>query len=388
MNLSSFFSSLDPDELITLSPLLLQTVLDTIPTGIQVLKSIRNENKEIIDFEYILYNETARSYTEADKKLMAGNLKKTDVFKHLVDGANAEPGNKSPQSFSFNGATNLFHIKYVKFGDGVLLSIEDITGKKMLEDMVERLNENILSANHDLAKAKLEMQTFSSIAANDYKDTLKLLYTTLEFITSAEAQNLSNAGRANIRRAQAAIQKLKLLTEDIIIYSTIQRLEGIKTIVNLKELLETIKTFMVKKIKGEGIEIDCNDTILVQGNPDLLSLLFHHLLDNAIKFTQQGKKTIVQVNCTQQEAAAINIRAAIPGKKYEVISIIDNGNGFEPEYAEDIFKMFYRVPNTHNQKGSGMGLAICKKIMDIHGGFITAESVPGEGATFNCYFPI
>lgn len=145
---------------------------------------------------------------------------------------------------------------------------------------------------------------------------------------------------------------------------------------------------MVKKIKGEGIEIDCNDTILVQGNPDLLSLLFHHLLDNAIKFTQQGKKTIVQVNCTQQEAAAINIRAAIPGKKYEVISIIDNGNGFEPEYAEDIFKMFYRVPNTHNQKGSGMGLAICKKIMDIHGGFITAESVPGEGATFNCYFPI
>ena len=116
--------------------------------------------------------------------------------------------------------------------------------------------------------------------------------------------------------------------------------------------------------------------------------MFRHLLDNAFKFSKPGKKTIIHINCTRQAATAIDHPSVTPNKNYDVVSIADNGHGFKPEQAVDIFKMFYRVPDTQNKKGSGMGLAICKKIMDIHQGFISAHSIPGDGAIFYCYFPV
>jgi signal transduction histidine kinase len=201
-----------------------------------------------------------------------------------------------------------------------------------------------------------------------------------------EARNLSNAGRANIRRAQSAIQKLKLLTEDIIVYSEIQNLDGNKTTVDLNAMMESIKAYSIKKMKEEDIRIDCDDVPELKGYPALLSLLFHHLIDNAIKFNQPGVKTVIHIKCSEQKGSSIKNRAAIPGKKYYLITITDNGHGFNPEYGEDLFTMFYRVSGTINHKGSGMGLAICKKIMDIHGGFIAAESIPEKGASFTCYF--
>ncbi len=639
------FSSLNTEELITLSPLLLQAVLDTVPTGVQVLKSVRDGQGEIVDFEYILGNEISNNYTDHEKNLMAENLKRPDIFQDLVKGVNAIYPTPSVDSFSINGSNKWFHITYRKFGDGIMLSIEDITDKKILEssnsearhmmqqiadttpdiiyimdlqtglvsytnrqiakelgyskeqiekmknplvdlfheddleamkdhlkkvkslpdntvleiehrmknnngelswyctrtsvfkrnitgepvekmgvshnitdrkeqeaklmtnlnllkqaeeivemgtwfydlptnqfcwsegmyrlfdlpketkvnpeiylefvsekekektgrlvemirkaepieeriqlqlpgkikrmiqikaigirddkgkmvksigvdrditdqvkleEKIDALNENVLAANHHLAKVNLEMQTFTSIAANDYKETLKHLYTNLEYITTTEAKNLNHTARANIRRAQAAIQKLKLLTEDIIIYSSIKSLDGGKSQVNVNELLETIKTYVTKKIKEEDVQIDCANLPVLYGYPALLSLMFHHLIDNSIKFHQQGKKIIIHINCDSREGLTINNPLAVPGKKYDVISITDNGHGFNPEHATDIFKMFFRIPETRNHKGSGMGLAICKKIMDIHGGFITAESVPENGANFYCYFP-
>jgi light-regulated signal transduction histidine kinase (bacteriophytochrome) len=264
----------------------------------------------------------------------------------------------------------------------------DITTQIKLAKKIENLNQSLLASNRELATVNLELQTFSSIAANNYKETLKQLYTNLEYITSAEAANLSNAGRANIRRAQAAIQKMKLLTEDIIVYSAIQTIDDNKTEVDIKELLDNLKTYSAKKIKEEDIQIDCGDLPVLQGHPALLSLLFHHLVDNAIKFGQEGEKTIIHIRCSRQEGSAINHPAAIRGKNYYVITISDNGHGFNPQHAEDIFNMFYRETGTNNRKGSGMGLAICKKIMDIHSGFILAESTPGNGAVFSCYFPI
>lgn len=263
----------------------------------------------------------------------------------------------------------------------------NVTAQIKLEEKIGNLNQSLLASNRELATVNLELQTFSSIAANNYKETLKQLYTNLEFITSAEAANLSNTGRANIRRAQAAIQKMKLLTEDIIVYRAIQTIADAKTEVDVKELMNTLKLNISKKIKEESIVIDCDDRPVLQGYPELLSLMFHHLVDNAIKFVQEGEKTIIHIRCSRQGGSAINHPAVLGEKNYNVITISDNGHGFNLEHAEDIFNMFYRETGTNNRKGSGMGLAICKKIMDIHGGFILAESFPGNGSVFSCYFP-
>jgi signal transduction histidine kinase len=384
--------------------MLLQTVLDTLPTGIQVLRAIRNEQQAVTDFEYILINEAAKEYTQPDQTFLNDGPDKRDLFDHLVVGLNNSSDDGPGYSFVPDGVTPWLRIRYAKFGDGVLLAIEEIEKvrdglatksieagrgislQEKLEEKIKLLNESLSSKNRELATANLELQTFSSIAANDFKETLKHLYTNLEFITSVEAQNLSNAGRANIRRAQSAIQKMKLLTEDIIVYSDIQHVDESKTTVAVNGIMDSIKTYMLRKMKEEDIQIDCDDMPSLKGYPALLSLLFHHLIDNAIKFHQGEQKIIIHIKCEEQEGRLIKNRSANPGKRYYLVSITDNGHGFSAEHAEEIFNMFYRIPGTYNNKGSGMGLAICKKIMDIHGGFILAESIEGNGASFTCYF--
>ena len=113
------------------------------------------------------------------------------------------------------------------------------------------------------------------------------------------------------------------------------------------------------------IMINCDHLPLINGYPLLLSLLFHHLMDNAIKFRRGDKGHIVNVTCKESS----------------------NGNDTANDAAEKIFEMFSRLNEKGKFKGSGTGLALCKKIMEMHGGFITAEGKPDEGASFHCYFP-
>jgi PAS domain S-box-containing protein len=644
MRPDSFFSSLSTDEYIAMSPVLLQTVFNTVPSGIQVLTAIRNEQHEIIDFGYLLVNRALNGQNHLGKTFLTINSKHQDLFKHLVNAVNSKPAGGSMLCFALDGLARWFQVKYIKLGDGVLLSIEDITDKKMsearsresqqlfqqiaesspdivfimdiatqlvtyanreiaselgytkkqvmqmknsfmdiihkddlgkikehlekikqsaanqvheveyrmksqhggiswyctrtsvfkrnqsgiptealgisqnittrkrqeeqnftnlnllkqaeeisemgtwvydlrnqkftwsegmfrlfelapvaevtpeiyldyvpneqavtwkiiekirkgepfeecihlvipgkgqktveikatsirdsdgnvasiagvdrditkqvgLESKVARLNENLLNANYDLATLNTEMKTIGSIALTDYRETLKHLYTNLEFITTGDAQNLSSAGRASIRRAQAAIQKMKLLTEDITAYLAVQIPDGNKTSVDINELIENIRVYATRKLKAENLHIGCTELPVIKAYPHLLSLLFHHLVENAMKFRQPGVNTIIHIGCEEKNGDEIGYSSAIARKKYIAITIKDNGVGFDPADAQVIFGMFYRS-GSHNHKGSGMGLAICKKIMDIHGGFITAESIPGYGSAFNCYFPV
>ena len=134
MRQGRFFSSLGTDEFVAMSPVLLQAVINTIPTGIQVLKAIRNERQEIVDFEYTLVNQSFDGQNHVGKTFLSINPKNPDLFKHLVNAIVSKPSSGSMLCFALDGLSRWFHVKYVKLGDGVLLSLEDITDKKMSED--------------------------------------------------------------------------------------------------------------------------------------------------------------------------------------------------------------------------------------------------------------
>jgi signal transduction histidine kinase len=118
----------------------------------------------------------------------------------------------------------------------------------------------------------------------------------------------------------------------------------------------------------------------------LVSLLFHHLISNAIKFRKQEQHPAIDIKHSVEKGSEIEHSAALRDITYDLISVIDDGIGFDPQAGEKIFTMFYRLHEKGKQKG-GIGLAICKKIMDLHGGFIASECTP-ECTTFKCYFPI
>jgi light-regulated signal transduction histidine kinase (bacteriophytochrome) len=239
---------------------------------------------------------------------------------------------------------------------------------------------NSARRNRELESLNSELTTFNNIAANDYRETLQSLYMYLEFIIKTDAPNISNAGKANIRKAQGAIQKLKLLTEDIVSFSRIPAMDSNLTSVDLEELLNALLSDMAQKIsEKEAIITRCGILPAITGYPLLLSLLFYHLIDNALKFLPKGKNPEIKIS------SSVCSEGACKGM-YE-ICIEDNGIGFDQNQAENLFAIFFRLHDKSIYKGSGIGLAVCKKIMDLHNGHIVAES-GGNGAVFKCYFPV
>lgn len=254
---------------------------------------------------------------------------------------------------------------------------------------IDDLDKQIKNKNRQLEALNSELKTFNSIATNDYSDTLRNLYTSLEYIVSHDAANLSNTGRANIRRAQASIQKMKLLTEDIISYTKLHEIDTNEKVVNLNTVLSDVLYDFGKKPEQYNAAIKADPLPSITGFPMLVSLVFHHLIDNAIRFGKEGVAPVINISAKELVIGdQVRHEAAQSSLKYHIITVADNGVGFSQQDSRRVFEMFSRLPNNSNKfRGSGIGLAVCKKIMGLHGGFITAESEPGKGSTFYCYFP-
>ena len=245
----------------------------------------------------------------------------------------------------------------------------------------------LINKNRELEELNTELKTFNSVVIHDFKDTFKKVYTSLEFIVTNDARFLSNEGRANIRRVQSAIQKLKLLTDDIEAFSKIHDIRLNICMVEPAIILQNVLTELNVILIKSGTKVECDKIPRIPADPTLLHILFYNLLDNCIKFRQLDSEPLIKIGYSQTEEIGFD-RDAIKDIPYGIISVSDNGIGFNKEEAERIFQMFYKLHDKSIYRGSGMGLTICRKIMSLHNGFIKAESQPSLGSTFNCYFPL
>jgi len=355
---------------------LLEALFETISNEVYVFEAVRNSDHVITDFKNLVGNKaTDNGNGKLDSQLF-------DQFVNVTE--TGDPLNMIFQQQQ-EGQNRWYHVKAKKFNNGLIIYREDITNAKQAEEKIMQLNMALYAKNRRLEALSSELKTFNTIAANDYNETLKHLYNSMEFIINNDAKNLSDAGKANIRRAQAAIQKTKLLTDDIIAFSKIHPEEQM-TQVDLNEILVVVLNGLEEKIKAENAKI-CSDKLpIINGYPPLVSLLFHHLITNAIKFRKDELDPTIDIRHSVKNGSEIEHSAALANVTYDLISVIDNGIGFNPQEGEKIFTMFYRVHEKGKLKG-GVGLAICKKIMDLHGGFIASECTP-ECTTFKCYFPV
>ena len=252
----------------------------------------------------------------------------------------------------------------------------DITASLESAQKIMGLNESLLTMNKELNSLNSELRRFNSITANNYNEALHHVYINLEALITSDARNLSDSGRANIRRAQSAVQKMKLLTNDIHNYLELYdagiKKELIYPKINLQDIIKKIK----EKIEETNAKIEIEELPALSADPVLFSRLLTNLIDNSIKFRKPGEDPVVKIKHTNPNE---------PGIPYRIITVTDNGIGFET--TDKVFELFTQLPDEIKHKGSGMGLAICKKIMEMHGGYITVEAEPGKGASFHCFFP-
>lgn len=268
---------------------------------------------------------------------------------------------------------------------GVLVVIHDVAHRIKAEKKLEALNEALQQKAKLLQQKTDELREFNRITSHDLKEPLRKIYTFIELVATNEGQKISDAARSNLRRAQSAVQRMGLLTDDMVTFSEVASPDDTPGTVDLEQLLAQTLARQQALVRERDATIDRDELPVITAYPRLLQLLMQHMLNNALKFHGEGKKPVVAVRYSRLKGTETGVEAADPEASYHRLSFTDNGIGIAPEYHEKIFGMFQRLHQPGVYKGTGMGLPICCKITDAHRGFITVESAEDAGSTFHCY---
>ena len=245
---------------------------------------------------------------------------------------------------------------------GVCFDVTDMKeGAK--KDLV-KLNENLLRSNNDL-------QQFAYIASHDLQEPLRMVSSFLQLIEKKIDGKLDNEGKEYIKYAVDGAKRMYELLNGLLAYSRIETKGDKLCEVDMNEVLNNVKSNLSLVIKETNAIIHCKPLPTIFADNEQMIRLMQNLIENGIKFS----KGVPQITLSSSETGDQNI-----------ISVKDNGIGIESKYFERIFKIFQRLHGPENYKGTGIGLAICKRIVERHGGKIFIESEPGKGSTF--YFTI
>jgi PAS domain S-box-containing protein len=269
-----------------------------------------------------------------------------------------------------------------------LAVLHEITDKIKAQHELEILNDSLKQKNHELNAMNEELSTFAFVASHDLREPLRKIQVFSQALLQKEASNFSTQGKDFFTRILSAVHRMNLLIDDILTFSRISADSKEFIDVDLNHILTEVKNDLKDVIQRKGATIESNLLPVYRCNPMQFTQLLQNLLHNALKFHTPGNIPHIVISTEIIHGKNIDHPLASPRKKYLNLQISDNGIGFEKEYETKIFQMFQRLHGIGEYPGTGMGLAICKKVAESHKGFIVADGNPGKGAIFSCYFPL
>lgn len=250
------------------------------------------------------------------------------------------------------------------------------------------INQAIEERNRELEANNKELQAFNYVASHDLQEPLRKIQTFISRLVEKDLNALSESGQQYLLKIQDSSERMRVLIDDLLKFSRANKAEQIFEKTNLNELLENSKLELVQIIEEKKASIVNDELPNLNVIPFQMQQLFTNLIGNSLKYSKENVAPVITINIS--EVAAFN-EAAIPVKgknKYYKIIFKDNGIGFDSQYSEKIFLLFNRLHNKDEYSGTGIGLAICKKIVENHKGFIFADAQINGGATFTIYFPV
>ncbi len=267
----------------------------------------------------------------------------------------------------------------------------DIQEQKMFSNELERQvterTKELYNKNDDLEKMNKELQSFAYISSHDLQEPLRKIQTFATQINEAESDNLSDRGKDKFRRMQGAADRMQTLIQDLLAYSRTSVQERIFEKTTISAIVEEVKEDLEHDFADKNATITILNDCEINVIPFQFRQLLFNLVSNSLKFTKENDSPQIVIDCTIGLGLEFANQKLIDTKKYCHIKIQDNGIGFEEEYSEKIFEVFQRLHGKEKFNGTGIGLAIVKRIVDNHDGIITATSVLHKGATFTIYIP-
>ncbi|MEJ7769641.1 MAG: ATP-binding protein, partial [Chitinophagaceae bacterium] len=261
----------------------------------------------------------------------------------------------------------------------------DITEQKKSQEALDKINQMLDLKNIALENANAELKSFSYIASHDLQEPVRMIKMFSKRIIDAE--KFSDKTQNYFNFIIAASERMQNLIISLIDYSRIDRTDLNFVPCDLNTIVEESKSDLHLRIVEKQAKIEYENLPTINGLHVQLSQLFTNLISNAIKYSRPEIIPHIKINSERIHGKEISHPAAIKQLEYYTIKIADNGIGFEKEYATKIFEVFQRLHGRNEYLGTGIGLAIVKKIVTNHKGFIIAEGKPGIGSTFTIYIP-
>lgn len=342
-----------------------------------------------------------RSETVIGKPLLAAipELKGTaayGIFLEVFRTGVAQYGQELLAPLQRNGVLEdrYFNFAYTPFLEagqvvGVMYVATEVTdqvlARQKIEEVVARRTSELAAANKELQRSNARLEEFAHAASHDLKEPIRKIHFFTDRLKKQLADKLSGEDDRMFGRVEDASRRMNSLIDDLLLYSHVSQKAYEKATVDLNEQMRRVLEDLELNIEEKKAEIRLERLPEVQGHKRQLEQLFQNLLANALKYNRTDVTPQIQVTTriTTGEKAGL-----VPGIHYHVITIRDNGIGFEQAHAGKIFEMFQRLHGKNEYAGTGVGLSIAQKIAENHDGRITAESAPGEGAAFHLFLPV
>ncbi|SHG37172.1 PAS domain S-box-containing protein [Flavobacterium fluvii] len=258
------------------------------------------------------------------------------------------------------------------------------------QDVTEDFNKSLQlkHRNTELEKHVKELNEFNQVASHDLQEPLRKIQTFISRINDKDKENMTDAGKEYLSRMEKASDRMRVLINDLLQYSKANRAEKNLVSTNLNEVLRDSLLELSQNIEDKKAVVNYAELPVINGIHFQMQQLFSNLLSNSLKYSKENEAPIIDIDCTEITAKTEAVLKDRSLKKYYKINFTDNGIGFEQEYAEKIFLLFNRLHGKTEYQGTGVGLAICKKIVENHKGYIFANAQLGQGASFTIYLPV
>lgn len=262
--------------------------------------------------------------------------------------------------------------------------------KTFTEELEKKVNERtaeLKNTNINLVQMNIELQSFVYVSSHDLQEPLRKIQIFISRLNDTEEMKFSLVAKEYFERINAAATRMQSLILDLLAYSRTNLTDKVFVIKNLQELAEEIKEDYRERIKETNAIIEIHNLFEAKVIPFQFTQLFNNLIGNALKYVKPGIPPHVIINGNRISGLEIKNLGAKVNCTYCHISIADNGIGFDMVYKDKIFEIFQRLHSKTEYSGTGIGLAIVKKIVENHSGIITASGTENQGALFDIYIP-
>jgi len=263
----------------------------------------------------------------------------------------------------------------------------EIGERKASEEKVTELNKQLLENISRLETANKDLDLFAFMASHDLQAPLRKIRMFSDRLLASTENTFSKEGKLYLSRIQEVSKRMQDLINDILRFSKISVEKQSFEEVDLNNVIGEVLSEMEGAIREKNAQVELDRLPVLPASTVLMGPLFSNLISNALKYSRKNETPRVRIRYEEGP-----VQSSANGREQEVrygrIYIEDNGIGFDQKYAEQIFDMFRRLHSNAEYEGTGIGLALCKKIVEMHNGFISALGKPGEGAVFIISLPL